>query len=100
MKTIRAKKKLNKKLIFGIFIIIVILGLAGLTKAGFIPNYFNIGFLCSKQADENYIEMNGVKMFPVVKPIIYLYPKETQQVNVKINYKGNLAFSYPEYNNG
>lgn len=34
------------------------------------------------------------------KPVIYLYPKKAQQIDVKINYKKDLDFSYPTYDNG
>lgn len=34
------------------------------------------------------------------KPVIYLYPKEKTKVNVKLNLKGELTFTYPIYNNG
>jgi hypothetical protein len=34
------------------------------------------------------------------KPVIYLYPKQEQQIDVKINYEKNLDFSYPTYDNG
>jgi len=31
------------------------------------------------------------------KPVIYLYPETTQDVNVKLKYNGNLIASYPSY---
>jgi hypothetical protein len=34
------------------------------------------------------------------KPVIYLYPTQEQQTEVKINYLGNLTVTYPDYNNG
>ena len=34
------------------------------------------------------------------KPIIYLYPEETQEINVKIKNSENLTISYPKYENG
>jgi hypothetical protein len=34
------------------------------------------------------------------KPVIYLYPTVKQETTVKINYKGRLAFTYPEYKSG
>jgi hypothetical protein len=33
----------------------------------------------------------------VLKPIIYLYPEEEQDISVRLNYNGELLFSYPEY---
>jgi hypothetical protein len=34
------------------------------------------------------------------KPVIYLYPKKKQAVSIKLNYNGQLDFTYPTYNNG
>ncbi|PRR82645.1 hypothetical protein [Clostridium vincentii] len=36
----------------------------------------------------------------VKKPVIYLYPTSEQTVSVKLEYKGELTCTYPEYNNG
>lgn len=34
------------------------------------------------------------------KPVIYLYPVEEQEVTVKLDYKGDLTVTYPEYKDG
>lgn len=34
------------------------------------------------------------------KPVIYLYPKEEQVIDVKLEYKGELTVTYPEYKDG
>jgi hypothetical protein len=34
------------------------------------------------------------------KPVIYLYPEFTQEVEVKLDYAGELTCTYPEYNDG
>lgn len=34
------------------------------------------------------------------KPVIYLYPESTQNVEVKLDYEGELKCTYPEYKNG
>lgn len=34
------------------------------------------------------------------KPVIYLYPTEKEIVEVKLNYKGQLTCTYPEYRDG
>jgi len=34
------------------------------------------------------------------KPVIYLYPEEDVEVNVKLELDGEFIFTYPEYNNG
>jgi len=34
------------------------------------------------------------------KPVIYLYPEETTKISVKVEPKGGMSYSDPEYNNG
>ena len=34
------------------------------------------------------------------KPVIYLYPKEEEVIDVKLEYKGELTVNYPEYKDG
>lgn len=34
------------------------------------------------------------------KPVIYLYPTKEQNISVKLNYKGKLTCTYPEYKEG
>jgi len=34
------------------------------------------------------------------KPVIYLYPEETRDVTVKLDYTGDLLCTYPDYNDG
>ena len=34
------------------------------------------------------------------KPIIYLYPKEPQEIELKIEYEGKIKTTYPKYNSG
>lgn len=34
------------------------------------------------------------------KPVIYLYPTKKTNVSLQLNFKGELTFTYPEYNNG
>lgn len=34
------------------------------------------------------------------KPIIYIYPEQTQQVNVRLTYDGKLTHTYPKYDQG
>jgi len=95
----KAKKKLRKSIIIiVILIIIAVLGWAGLTKAGFIQNYFGIPFLNS--ANDNFGPESSCPPGMFCKPLIYLYPTQKQEINVKINFKGELTNSYPRYNNG
>ncbi|MBC7861909.1 MAG: hypothetical protein IAF38_02985 [Bacteroidia bacterium] len=37
---------------------------------------------------------------PMKKPVIYFYPEQKTEVNVLLNVKGKLTFTYPEYKNG
>lgn len=100
-------QKLNKKpsrsfIIAIVIIIVIVLGWAGLTKAGFLENYLDIEFLCSENYDffSNNETPYYLNLRPAAKPVIYLYPEHKQKVDVKINYSGNLTVSYPKYNNG
>ena len=34
------------------------------------------------------------------KPVIYLYPEKETNINIKLNFKGKLTTTYPEYNKG
>ncbi len=34
----------------------------------------------------------------VTKPVIYLYPQETMDVDIKLHFKGQLTYTYPKYN--
>lgn len=40
--------------------------------------------------------------FPVIaeKPVIYVYPDKTMDVNIQLNVNGKLGFTYPQYNSG
>ena len=90
------KKKSKKKIIIIIAIIIVlILSWAGLTKAGYIDNYLDIEIL---EYEDEYYEPSCTdwRSCPA-KPIIYLYPEETQEVQVSLDYNGKIIADYPEY---
>lgn len=43
--------------------------------------------------NENYFAVDD-------KPVIYLYPETTMDVEVKLSYNGRLTCTYPEYGNG
>lgn len=36
----------------------------------------------------------------IKKPVIYLYPTEPQEISVQLQTKGDLTFTYPDYDNG
>lgn len=47
------------------------------------------------------IEVDEVNVNPGTgKPVIYLYPQTTQDVEVKLDFKGKLAYTFPAYDNG
>jgi len=102
--------------IWVVTIIIILSILAGLTKAGYMPNYLNIQALCSEKTQEdvnnNKIQLNNNNNnnqsennkknhpnFDVIdkKPVIYLYPTKKQDVKVKLDYKGKIIADYPKY---
>jgi hypothetical protein len=39
-------------------------------------------------------------MFLAFKPVIYLYPEKSQEVNVQLDYAGELTVTYPKYDFG
>ena len=41
-----------------------------------------------------------IKYSPVKKPVIYIYPKQDQIIEVKHTYLGEITFTYPEYLDG
>lgn len=43
--------------------------------------------------DESYFAVDA-------KPVIYLYPEESMEVSVSLDYTGKLTCTYPEYENG
>ncbi len=51
--------------------------------------------------EEQVIEIAAsISMSAARKPVIYLYPKETTEVSVHLDYKGDLIVTYPAYNDG
>ncbi len=73
------KKKSGKWFIIAAIVVVIIFAWAGLTRAGFIPNFMDIEFLCSEQNEPAPVYIpNGdfpYNNFPTSdKPVIYLYP--------------------------
>lgn len=101
MKNNKMKKNMWKKIII-IFSVVLALILiwAGLTKAGYIPNFFNIGILCSEEENNSDIPFVFGNSEPemVKKPVIYLYPEHEQDIQVQLNYKGEIIADFPKYN--
>ncbi len=48
---------------------------------------------------ETVYVMNMDEMDGVAKPVIYLYPTDTTDVVVNLNFEGELTHTYPKYNN-
>lgn len=48
------------------------------------------------------ILLTGCNLFPEKskKPVIYLYPEKTTEVDVKVNLDGKFTTTYPKYNDG
>ena len=46
--------------------------------------------------------LTGCNPFPEKskKPVIYLYPEKTTEVDVKVNLDGTFTTTYPKYNDG
>ncbi len=97
----------------------IVLGLAGLTRAGYIPNFLGWEILCSEKEEPKPIKHKLPKQKrnnnttndtiphhympknpePGVcyKPIIYFYPPSKQKVKVELDYQGELIADYPKY---
>mgnify|MGYP000903245938 CR=1 FL=1 len=103
----KSSTKITSKKISQIIILIIlaiIFGWAGLTKAGYIPNFLDIKILCPEDETDNFpSSANGLndnfhaaESIPA-KPIIYLYPEKKQDVTVKLDYAGIISAAYPKY---
>ena len=76
----------------------VIIGVAGAFVLGIILLAFLvIGIFISLYAANEY-EMPIFETDD--KPVIYLYPEETADISVHLDYDGELTCTYPEYNDG
>lgn len=87
-----------KKILTIILVLATVAAWAGLTKAGYIENYFGIDLLCS-EGEEQINKYDPIR--PVAKPVIYLYSQEIQPVNVsvRLNFQGTIIAEYPESEN-
>jgi hypothetical protein len=123
-------KKSKKKIIFIILLTLIgLVGWAGLTKAGYIPNFLGIEVLdenvdryypqhvgggvddaCVKSCEEKKANTTSTEKnenpflsdcnnmcIKAGKPVIYLYPEEEQNVEVQLDFKGELIAEYPKY---
>lgn len=119
----KPKKKLSelsKILIIVAILIVAIIGWASLTRAGYMSNFLKIQLLY-KEDGSNVICPSGLQptrdcgvtlygtscgnwkcvgenyMPPAMKPVIYLYPKQIQDVMVQLDYRGKIVADYPSY---
>ena len=58
-----------------------------------VDGWYNAEKITVNGMDERYFMVD-------YKPVIYLYPEETTEVQVKLDYKGKLFCTYPKYENG
>lgn len=82
-----------------IILLILLIGAIGAygfaVKLGILPNSFHISFI---EPDNNVLSLNSMDLDG--KPVIYLYPEKTTDIEVKLDFKGYLTVTYPTYNNG
>lgn len=82
-----------------ILLLILLVGVIGAygyaVKMRILPNSFHISFI---EPDNSAPPFNNMDLDG--KPVIYLYPEKTTDVEVKLDFKGYLTVTYPTYNNG
>lgn len=61
---------------------------------------FNVWTNLERLYTKSFQEKNQIAIDPnaVRKPVIYLYPETTQDINVKVHFEGDLTHTYPKYN--
>ena len=66
--------------------------------AYYLAKFVDDGFLGEYYQGENIFRFGGA----YAKPVIYLYPEETTEVSVQVDFNGNgeLTCTYPEYTDG
>lgn len=47
--------------------------------------------------EEEQMDLEPIK---VAKPVIYLYPQQETEIQLLVNFHGNITFTYPAYNKG
>lgn len=86
------KKKKASKLTVLVVVLIFIFAWVGLTRAGFIPNFLDIDYLCP----DSCVEESFDELPDAGKPVIYLYPKSVQDVSVSLQFDGEIIADYPK----
>ncbi len=91
----KSKSRRKKKLIIITTIILAIIVLVVVAWEGYIYYLENISIHRFEIIDESSCTGG---FCPALKPIIYLYPKQSQDVKVELDYDGQLTSTYPDYN--
>lgn len=97
------KTKKIKIIIYSIIFVIIFLSWAGLTRAGYVPNFLDIGILCPSlnNVGNNQDFDDNQEIDPVYqvggKPVIYFYPTQKQNIKVELDFQGKLIADYPKY---
>lgn len=71
-----------------------------LEGGGHYENYSNIYVEGQKEYYFTIYFEHADRMIMTEKPVIYLYPKETTDIQVEVVPKGKFSFTYPEYKDG
>jgi hypothetical protein len=91
-----------------ILLLILLVGAIGAygyaVKKSILPNTLHISFLEPEieqtEREDFPFDVNEYGNMVAKKPIIYLYPEKTTNVEVKLDFNGELIATYPTYNNG
>ena len=57
-------------------------------------------FKSGHKVELDFFAYEELRMIEVDKPVIYLYSEKEEDVSIQLNPKGELNFTYPEYQNG
>ena len=93
-----------KKIIF-LILLVGAIGVYGFAvKKSILPNTLHISFLEPEieqtEREDFPFDVNEYGNMVAKKPIIYLYPEKTTNVEVKLDFNGELIATYPSYDNG
>ena len=87
-----------------IILLILLIGAIGAygfaVKKNILPNSLHIDFLEPTAEEDFPFHLSDDGEMMAGKPVIYLYPEKTTDVQVKLDFNGKLIATYPTYNNG
>lgn len=69
------------------------------TQEIYITNDTTINITLTSERKEDYNEHSEIQI-RVVKPAIYLYPTQEEEISIQLDFKGNLGTTFPKYKNG